>query len=159
MSENLILALDTGTTQTGFCVVSQDTLKPVKFGKINNEDILTQINLMPEGSVVVLEQFKSYGMSIGQSTMDAIQWNGRFIQRAIDKGFRTDIVARMEEKMNLCKNGKAKDSNIRQALIDRFGEVGTKNAQGWFYGVSKDMWSAIAIAVTWSDREKGANHA
>ena len=31
-----------------------------------------------------------------------------------------------EEKMNLCGSMKAKDSNIRQALIDRFGEVGTK---------------------------------
>ena len=53
--------------------------------------------------------------------------------------------------MNLCKTMKAKDSNIRQALIDRFGEVGTKNKQGWFYGFKKDIWSAYAIGITYVD--------
>ena len=47
---------------------------------------------------------------------------------------------------------KAKDSNIRQALIDRFGPVGTKKNPGWFYGVSKDVWAAIAVGgVTFHD--------
>jgi hypothetical protein len=150
-----ILAIDSGTFDTGYCIVNSEILKPIRFGKIKNEEILLIINTLSSDDVVVLEQFKSYGMSIGQSTMDAIQWNGRFIQRAKDRGLKVDLVARLEEKMNLCKNGKAKDSNIRQALIDRFGEVGVKNNPGWFYGVSKDVWSAVAIAVTWSDREKG----
>ena len=47
---------------------------------------------------------------------------------------------------------RAKDSNIRQALIDRFGVVGTKKNPGWFYGVSKDVWAAIAVGVTYHDK-------
>ena len=149
-----ILAIDAGTVETGYCIVDADTLTPQKFGKVANEEVLDIINTLSAGDVVVLEQFKSYGMAIGQSTIDSIQWNGRFIQRALDKGMRVDMVARMEEKMCLCNTSKAKDGNIRQALIDRFGEVGTKKNPGFFYGFAKDAWSAMAIAVTWSDREK-----
>lgn len=151
--EKKILSIDAGTTETGYCVVDFNTLKPEKFGKIANEEILNVINSLSSDDVVVLEQFKSYGMAIGQSTMDSIQWNGRFIQRALDKGMRVDLVARMEEKMCLCNSSKAKDGNIRQALIDRFGEVGTKKNPGFFYGFAKDAWSAMAIAVTWKERE------
>jgi hypothetical protein len=49
---------------------------------------------------------------------------------------------------------KAKDSNIRQALIDRFGDVGTKNNQGFFYGFKKDIWSAFAVGCTYLDKQK-----
>jgi hypothetical protein len=47
---------------------------------------------------------------------------------------------------------KAKDSNIRQSLIDRFGVVGVKNNQGWFYGFKSDIWSAYAVGCTYLDR-------
>jgi hypothetical protein len=43
---------------------------------------------------------------------------------------------------------KAKDANIRQALIDKIGPQGTKKDPGPTYGISKDVWSALAIAVT-----------
>ena len=56
--------------------------------------------------------------------------------------------------MNLCYDSRAKDGNIRQALIDRFGPVGTKKAPGWFYGVSKDVWAAVAVGVTWADKQR-----
>ena len=28
---------------------------------------------------------------------------------------------------------------------------GTKKNKGWFYGVSKDVWAAIAVGVTYHD--------
>ena len=49
--------------------------------------------------------------------------------------------------MNLCGQTKAKDTNVRQALIDRFGVVGTKKNQGWFYGFKADIWQAYALGV------------
>ncbi|MGH7470493.1 MAG: hypothetical protein ACRENP_21315 [Longimicrobiales bacterium] len=54
--------------------------------------------------------------------------------------------------MHLCKNPKAKDQNIRQALIDLLGAPGTKKNPGPTYGISGDAWSALAIAVTARDQ-------
>jgi hypothetical protein len=48
---------------------------------------------------------------------------------------------------------RAKDSNIRQALIDRFGEPGTKKVPGLLYGIKKDEWSALALGVFWHDTQ------
>jgi hypothetical protein len=49
---------------------------------------------------------------------------------------------------------RAKDQNIRQALIDRLGPPGTKKNPGPTYGVTSHMWSALAVAVTAHDKLK-----
>jgi hypothetical protein len=94
----------------------------------------------------------SYGMPVGASVFETCVWIGRFIQRRKCPDF--EYIYRKEEKMNLCYSMKAKDSNIRQALIDRFGEVGTKKNQGFFYGFKKDIWAAFAVGVTYLDKQK-----
>jgi hypothetical protein len=43
-------------------------------------------------------------------------------------------------------------ANIRPALIDRFGgstAIGREAAPGPPYGISRDVWSALAIGVTY----------
>ena len=61
--------------------------------------------------------------------------------------------------MALCKNNRAKDKNIRQALIDRFGPgkaaIGTKKAPGPLYGLKSHLWSALAVAVVAADALEG----
>ena len=48
----------------------------------------------------------------------------------------------------------AAGARTRHALIDRFGgkdaAIGRKAAPGPLYGISRDMWSALAIAVTYT---------
>lgn len=103
----------------------------------------------------VIEMIASYGMPVGKEVFDTCVWIGRFIERILR--FATDkiyYIYRKDEKMNICHSMKAKDSNIRQALIDRFGKVGTKKDQGWFYGFKADIWSAYAVGITYLDMLK-----
>jgi len=80
-------------------------------------------------------------------------WIGRFIQ-AWGRG---EFVYRKEACVELCGSAKAKDPNIRQALIDRWKptgggktpQVGTQSKPGPLRGISGDQWSALAIAVTY----------
>lgn len=148
-----ILSLDVGTSESAYCLISSDNYKPIKFGKIANEELL-KIVKAEKYDELIYEEFQCYGMPIGESTIKSITWNGRYIQSALDRGKNVFPIYRKEEKMNLCQSMKAKDSNIRQALIDRFGEVGTKKAQGWFYGFKKDVWAAYAVGTTYLDKKK-----
>ena len=68
----------------------------------------------------------SYGMAVGKEVFDTCIWIGRFIELEKLQNIDAEYIYRKDEKINLCNSMKAKDSNIRQALIDRFGEVGTK---------------------------------
>jgi len=62
----------------------------------------------------------------------------------------------MDVKMHLCNSSRAKDSNIRQALIDRFEpDLPPKcRPKGILKGISKDCWQALALAVYWWDTRK-----
>ena len=151
-----ILSIDVGTTETGYCLIDKETYRPLKFGKISNDELL-KIVKEEKYDELVYEEFQSYGMPIGVSTITSITWNGRYIQSALDRGKKVNFVYRKEEKINLCGSMKAKDSNIRQALIDRFGEVGVKKSPGFFYGFKKDIWAAFAVGCTYLDKQKEGN--
>ena len=75
---------------------------------------------------VIIEMIASYGMAVGKEVFDTCVWIGRFKQISESQDIEVEYIYRKDEKMNICHSMKAKDSNIRQALIDRFGEVGTK---------------------------------
>lgn len=68
----------------------------------------------------------SYGMAVGKEVFKTCVWIGRFKEIALSRLKETKYIYRKDEKINICHSMKAKDSNIRQALIDRFGPVGTK---------------------------------
>lgn len=153
-----LLALDVGTTETGWCLMDFETLHPEVFGKTENNELIGMIQRMPI-NYAVYEKFESFGMPIGQTTIDAIQWNGRFIQALKEIGVDADCVTRKDEKLILCQSMKANDATIKQALVDRFAYgqknygKGTKKDKGWFYGFRADVWSAYAVGVTWKEKK------
>jgi hypothetical protein len=108
---------------------------------------------------VAIEMIGHYGtgMPAGKEVFDTCVWIGRFMEHLLSKGVVSDLVMRRDVKLHICGTSKAKDSNIRQALVDRFapGEPnygkGTKKKPGWFYGFSEDMWQAYALAVAYLD--------
>lgn len=100
---------------------------------------------------IVIEMIASYGMPVGKEVFETCVWIGKFAEAS---GMKENYIYRKDEKMNLCHSMKAKDSNIRQALIDRFGIVGTKKNPGWFYGFKADIWQAYAVGITYLDIKK-----
>ena len=132
--------------------------------KVKNEEIFSVIDtfssIYRNQLTLVYEMIKSQGMSVGQTTFDTCLWIGRFIQKAISLGIRVEPIYRYEEKINICNSMKAKDTNIRQALIDNFAKYDLKNGKGtkenpdYFYGFRADMWMAFAVAYTYYIKQK-----
>lgn len=156
----MILAIDPANELSAF-VVMDDDYKPIEIGKIKSSDLNIRIYALNKKynlDSVAIEMIASYGMAVGKTVFDTCVWVGRFIESSEREGIKNiELIYRKEVKINLCGSMKAKDANIRQALIDRFGVVGTKNNKGWFYGFAADIWAAYAVGVTYMDRRKDDN--
>jgi len=160
----MILAVDPGNVESAYCVIDKTNYKPIEFGKIENEKfrkkMAKDLKMYPIDNFAI-EMIASYGMPVGKEVFETCVWIGRFMETFKCKS--TYYIYRKEEKINLCGSMKAKDSNIRQALIDRFARFdfkngkGTKSNQDFFYGFSKDVWSAYAVGITWLDKQKELN--
>jgi len=104
------------------------------------------------GVQVACEHLQCFGMAIGKETFETAYWIGSIREYCRTLGAPFHRVYRSEVKMHLCQSMRAKDANVRQALIDRFGAVGTKKNPGPLHGVSGHCWSALAVAVTCAAR-------
>lgn len=144
----IILGLDPGTTHTG-CVWFDGT-RVVQSVFLDNGHVLLRLGEFRDAQfdAVACEMLQCFGMAVGAETFETAYWIGRFMGRC---GVTWHRVYRNEVKLHLCGSVRAKDANIRQALLDRWGgrsAVGTKKAPGPLYGVTGHCWSALAVAVT-----------
>lgn len=146
----LILAIDPGNVNSAYVLIKKETYKPIEFGLLENNLVREKV-LNLDYDCLAIEMVASYGMAVGESVFDTCVWIGRFIECVQERNIPYTRVYRIEEKMNICHDSRAKDSNIRQALIDRFGIVGTKKNPGFFYGFKKDIWAAYAVGCTYID--------
>jgi hypothetical protein len=109
----------------------------------------------------VIEMVSCYGMPVGRSIFDTCVWIGRFSEALIEMGCTVEFIERPAVKLHLCNSRRAKDPNVRQAVIDRFPatgggavpQIGTKAAPGPLYGVRKDLWAAVALGLTAQEQE------
>ena len=141
----MIISIDPGNIESAYCIMHEN-LKPFEFGKVANESLLIMLENTTQDYKTVIEMIASYGMPVGKEVFDTCVWIGRFDHASFHPA---SFVYRKDVKMHLCGTMRAKDSNIRQALIDRFGEVGTKARKGWFYGFKADVWQCYAVGVTY----------
>lgn len=154
-----ILAIDPGSTQSGWVVLADG--RPVKHGKSPNEQLLRALRRGAGVDVVVVETIEPrYGLQMGWSTLDTARWSGRFQEAAQPLPVvllkRSEILRHLGVVTSPRKGEKrvSADSGVRLALTDRFGgpsAIGRKAAPGPLYGISKDAWSALALAVTFAD--------
>lgn len=154
-----LLAIDPGNEKSAWVLYDTENRVPEKFSITQNDDLISALAdyRNHHANHLVIEMVASYGMAVGREVFETVFWIGRFYE-SFDSGVlpRKSRLYRRDVKMHLCGCNNAKDSNIRQALIDRYGPgkdkaIGTKKSPGPLYGVSKDVWAALALAVTWSD--------
>lgn len=182
-----VLAIDPGSEHSALVLFDVDLYRPVAAKILPSREAIGHIIAMGPGAMAV-EMIASYGMAVGKSVFETCVWIGRFIQAyRMTMSEEADLITRMQVKMHICQHPRAKDSNIRQALIDKFGgdrkaiggiRCGKCKGKGWFgagrpvcpkcggekwdvapgplRGITKDMWSALAVAVTWADQHRGA---
>ena len=150
-----VLAIDPGCSESAW--VLYDGTKPIEFGKQPNGELLQMIgkDYFHEADNLVIEQIASMGMSVGEEVFETVFWSGRFAEAW---GAPFHRVKRHQCKMHLCGSSRAKDGNIRQAIIDRYGPerekaIGRKKSPGPLYGISADVWQALAVAITWWESE------
>jgi hypothetical protein len=94
--------------------------------------------------VFAIEMIASYGMAVGREVFETCVWIGRFMQQF---HLQAQLVFRRDIKLHHCQSVRAKDTNIRQALIDKYGAPGTKKNPGLTYGITSHLWAAFALAT------------
>jgi hypothetical protein len=160
VAKPIILAIDPGNVMSAYCLMDGE-YKPLDKGKVNNADLLAYIEEHAEGiDVLVVEMIASYGMPVGAEVFETCVMIGMIEHLADTLKIPHERVFRKDEKMYICLDSRAKDSNIRHALIDRFAVhdkqrgTGTKACPDTFYGFAADIWAAFAVGVVYLDRER-----
>lgn len=149
-----ILGIDPGNVQSALVLLDTETQEILYKAISPNQDCLKTLGLEFFGDVAVIEQVAGMGMAVGETVFETAVWSGRFWQILEMSGHRVERIKRMEIKHILCGSSRAKDANIRQRLIDIYGEQGTKKNPGKTYGMKADMWAALAVATAWDIQEK-----
>lgn len=160
----MVIGIDPGPVESAYVVWSGTEI--LELGHMLNESLICEafprVRRVYPGIEMVVERVASYGMAVGDSVFETVFWTGQFCRAWV--GTCPDCyqgtahrVKRMKVKMHICHDSRAKDSNIRQALIDSF-EPDLKpkcRPKEALKGVSKDCWQALALAVYYHDTKCG----
>jgi hypothetical protein len=180
MRPTSVLAIDPGPKESAWVLWepgAREHTDIFSHGKSVNDDLLHDLRvggLTRSADVVVVEMVASYGMAVGAEVFETCVAIGRFIEasRTIIATWRiiepplppprqTALVYRRDVKLHLCHSAQAKDANVRQAIIDRFGgkdsAIGRKATPGPLYGIKADEWSALAVALYYADTQMAAD--
>jgi hypothetical protein len=141
-----IFAIDPGPTQSAWVKLKDGIVYDCAI--CPNHEVYAEI-ILATGYTFAIEQIRGYGMVVGAEVFETCEWCGRFDRQIeLSHGAPALFIPRREVKLHLCGTSKAKDPNVRQALIDLLGPQGVKKAPGPTYGVKSHMWAALGVAVT-----------
>lgn len=151
-----VLSIDPGSKESAFVTFNTEDDSIQNHGFMLNEDLLQSIKNSSGIDVLAIESIEGFGLTAGQELFDTCFWSGRFCQLfELLKRKLFVKIGRKKIKVHLCGHSSAKDKDIREALIYRFGEPGIKSAPGKLYGISGHGWAALAVAVYYSDFIQG----
>jgi len=153
-----MLAVDPGPTNTQ--LLAWDGQKVLWQAFVINREAREKIAAfcddVPFGSCsLVVEMVACYGLPVGREVFETCIEIGRIVEICSSRNQSVRLMPRLEAKMHLCHTARAKDANIRQALLDRFGgkeaAIGCKATPGPLYSVKSHAWAALALAITFAE--------
>ncbi len=157
-AERSVLAIDPGPEKSAWVIFDGKSVTGDIVSNVEMRGVLTQ----RATHVLAIEKVESFGMAVGEEVFETVFWSGRFAEAWMNN-FNLPVcrIGRRTIKLHLCNSLRAKDTNIRQALLDRFPatgggktpQIGTKKERGPLFGMRSHLWAALAVAVTWYERE------
>lgn len=156
-----VLAIDPGSSHSAFVILSEAG-RVTDHAKMPNAELLEFVRTVDRGYKrtpvsthhLAIELAESFGAKVWAQVFTTTLWAGRFVE-AFGGAFTT--LGRREIKVHVTGSARAKDQQVRQCLLERWGgkdkALGTKQQPGPLHGLTADRWAALAVAVTYSDRQ------
>jgi|TARA_Y100000034_G_scaffold40035_1_gene49350 hypothetical protein len=123
MSSDYTLAIDPGPVKSGWITWGEGTIW--KFGHTDNDKLIEMMEIeWANWSHLVIEDVSHYGpdITVGKDVFDTCKWMGRFDQFNRDnEGAPTTYISRPDIKLHLLGVRRGTDSQVRMALIDKYG--------------------------------------
>lgn len=160
----MIIGIDPAPSQSAVVVYNHDCRQVLYALTLPNVDVIRELRnltmLLRMPPTVVIEWINNMGLPVGNSVFETCRQIGRMEAAFIREGWRVELLSRNAIRMQLCgRTAGVNDAVIAQAVINRFGEdrqqaVGTKKNPGPLYGIKRDLWQALAVAIAWAEEEE-----
>lgn len=150
----IILAIDPGPNDSAF--VRWDTVdeKVLESGHVLNNELLRVLRTLGSTDVVAIEDPQAQRRPASDDFIKTCKWTGIFQEAAAGRlhdGCGLKLIPYREISAHFCGIVNAKEKFVKEALLKRFGDPGTKKNPGKLYGITGHKMSALAVAVTYMD--------
>lgn len=160
----IILAIDPGNEFSGV-VIWDDVQQIILFKhKLNNLELINKIKDLSQDikiGLCAIEMISSYGLAVGQTTLDTCVWIGIFKQALENELYlpKVRLIFRKTIKMHHCQNIRIKDGELNMALRNKYGEDNTvktpnpiyyneiQQYNGSYPYMNGDIFAAFALAL------------
>lgn len=149
----LLCTVDPGTRETGYLYVNvignRLLLPPVECGVKYNSAFAARL-LSTRPALVVCEKFEG-GRFFGKSSIETVMFIGELKALCRVEGIKFILLPRryVRKAVTGKGSGKGMDVRVRRALIDYYGEPGTKKEPGKTFKITSHIWAALGLAHTY----------
>ncbi len=152
----IILAIDPGDKDSGYCYWDRDNEIAHDHGKVSNEKLLDMLKTCSD--TVGIERVRSYGQQVGNETLDTCEVIGAFENEAKrHAGVQVFKIPRPDILKHFGIEKKGSDKWLKEWLYDHYPKVfpgakrnktGSLTLPGW----SDHDLAALAVAVYCGER-------
>ena len=157
MKTETIFAIDPGAQESAW--VQYDVRGDIptrEFGKQGNAEVREMVRSLDDTHRLVVEMVGHYGtgMAVGATIFDTCVWIGRFLE-AWDSthGVPGAVMLRKTAVTHACGTPRGSDSNVRQAMIDRWEPDLQPRCRpkGVLRDMTADVFQALALAAAYAE--------